>query len=1339
MGFKMKIVQLVILLICSISSYAIQTKTISYSVEQGLSQSTVNSILQDSYGQMWFGTRNGLNVFNGYEFETFTHKPFDTTSIINNEITTIIQLDSANILIGTRNGICRLNILTKKSHSFDYKSLGYNEFVINTILKDRQGRIWAGARKGLFLYNEAIDNFTAYENINAPTGAINTIAEDSKENIWLGTNNGIFKFNTANKWEIVKDYLYNPEAIQENRITSICFDRYDNLWVGTRESGVYNINRDINFKIKHYTSGTISNRNIVSNEIRSIIEDRKGRIWIGTKKGINIYDPFTNSIELITSRNGVINSISQKSIYSLYEGFEGEIWAGTWSGGVNLLQIDYKGFLPITQYYNNGRQRSIGAVSSITQVDNLLWMATENNGIIAMDRNWKTIKHINTKNSNNKLKSNHIKKIYKNHNGNILIGFYDKGLQLFSQKTGKYKNLLDSVSVYDIREYPNNVYWIALRRKIVRLDLNRNSQEAIVFKGMQESTNSQAGSTLLFDKNDLLWVGSRFGIGIYESESRKQLQHFNFFDFPNGNYSMNIYSMAMDKNNLIWIGTSQGLYYLNGANDTAIKTISEVLSQYTIYGIIAQDDILWLSTNNGLIKYTPNSKTLKKHSIIDGLQSNEFIRNSTFNWGGNYLIFGGIKGFNAFKSDLEIKIPSPPDVLISSIDFYNKLGEIDFIPYPKPLKNKTIILPSNQPKITFNFSGIRYVKPNDISYSYKLLGLFDEWRDNDAMRSVAFTNLNPGKYTFIVRAEDFNNQLIGNISSCTFEIQHPFLLTYWAFTLYFIITVFGIFIIRRSHIQKREIKFELKNKKLEHEKLNELNELKTQFFMNVSHEFRTPLTVIHGPIERMIESNKFTLEKEEANAMLRNTKRLIVLLDQILELRKVEKGKSKMNLEYIELKPFVFEIIQLFRTIAYEKNIRIEYISPNNLFIWADPDKLEKVMSNLISNAMKFTPEKGNILIEIQENENPANEEGQVEISVIDNGEGMSPDETENIFNRFETFDKKNNNPKGIGIGLSLAKELVSLHHGDIRVESEKGNGAVFTVILPKSKDVYKNDENIQYIDNTDIEVSVKPNLENGVNTKKPTILVIDDNKDIRQYLIGILSDYTVHDAESVEEAEPWLEGTIPDLIISDLILPGKDGFDFCKQIKGQHHTSHVPFILITAKGNDQNRIHGLKLGADAFIPKPFSAKFLMVWVEKLIASRIKLFNIYKTQITYNGPVGTKPKVSLKDSFLETAKSIIMKNITNADLSVDMLSKEMNMSRSNLHLKFKVIINHTPIDFIRIIRLNHAAQQLLNGDNNIVQVAYNSGFNSPSYFTKCFKQHFKKTPSEFIDESNREN
>ncbi len=1311
----------------------IQTKTVHYSVEHGLSQSTVNTILQDDFGQMWFGTRNGLNLFNGYEFEQFLHSPLDSTTIINNEITSLFQIDSLNLLVGTRNGLCRLNIRSKKSYSYKYKDLGYNEFVVNQIYKDSKERLWVAAREGIYVYDNEKDNFIRYDKINAPPGSANAIVENSKQELWLGTSNGLFRLNDDERWEIITEYLYNPDGIHGNSITSICFDRYDHLWVGTRSNGIFLINQENQVRIKSFTTGTSSRLNLVSNEIRTVIEDRKGRIWIGTKEGVNIYDPFSEEIGLIDSKIGFINSISQNSVYSLYEDSQGGIWIGTWSGGVNLLLVDYQGFLPIIRFEDNANTGPIGAVSSITELDESLWIGTENNGIIIMDKNWKTIQTISIANTNNQLRSNHIKKVYRDHNSNIWIGFYDRGIQIYSPTSNKLSPQLDDIYVYDITEYPRDVFWIASIRQLIKLDLRTNETTTFPYQGDQESTNQQAGAVLLIDKNETLWAGSRFGVEAYNISDEKQIYNFNLSDFPEGNSGMNIFSLAEDSSGTLWIGTNQGLYYLNHDNETKIHSGIDPLKQYIIYGIISERDELWLSTNNGIIQFHPETASINKYTMIDGLQSNEFLRNSVFNWKDHFMLFGGINGFNVYTPGISPKEKRSPKTLITEIEFNDKSGKPTKIFYPSNANADLITLPPRQHRISFRYAGIDYKQSTNFNYYYKLEGLSDHWTDNDQQRSVAFTNLRPGNYSFKVRAQNAGNNSAGAESVVRFRIRHPYYFTFIAFIVYSILISLTLAAIWRFTRQKNRIQNELKIEKIEHEKLEQLNELKTKFFMNVSHEFRTPLTVIHGPVARMLETKDYSLSSEEVSTMHRNTQRLIGLLDELLELRKVEKGKSKMKLEYLDLVTVTKDVIQLFQTIAYEKDITIEFLPVSSLLLWADKDKLEKILSNLLSNAIKFTSEQGKILIEVSENQNPMNEEINAEISVIDNGIGMSREEVESIFDRFETLNEHQRNPKGIGIGLSLTKELITLHHGDIKVDSEKRKGSAFTVILPTNREIYSGDDNIEFIEKVMDEQNNAP--QEDLNKKeKEEILIVDDNRDIRSYVSGILKDYHLFEAESVEEAESILESNMPDIIISDIILPGKDGYEFCRQIKSDQHTSHIPVILMTAKGNEDNRVHGLELGADAFIPKPFTERILKVWVEKLIDSRRKMFDYYMNQIMFDGKKKKDQKPSMKDSFLETARKIIEKDITNPQLSVEMLSKEMNMSRSNLHLKFKAIINQTPSDFIRIIRLNHSAELLSDGEHNIVEAAYGSGFNSPSYFTKCFKQYFKRTPTEFIEQ-----
>lgn len=1336
MNISTKILLTLLILLGSAKTEAIKTKTINYSVEHGLSQSTVISIAQDDLGQMWFGTRNGLNLFNGYYFETFLNDPDDSTTIINNEITKVFKLDSINLLVGTRNGICKLNILTKQCFRYDYTQPGYSEFVVNDIYKDKQGRIWVAARKGIFKYDKESDNFLAYKKVNSNTGSVNSIAANDENGLWLGTSNGIFRL-IDNEWQVVTDYLHNPDGVKSKRITSICFDRYSNLWVGTRNNGVAHISLKSDIRIKYLTviPNEITNAKLASNEIRSIIEDKKGRIWIGTKEGVNIFDPFTNEVDLIQSSTSIINSISQNSVYSVFEDINKGIWIGTWSGGVNLLEIDYKGFVPISRFSIGDESGLFRAVSSITKINDTYWIGTENNGIVAMDNNWNTVKLINTKNTNNKLRSNHIKKLLKDQDNNLWIGFYDRGLQMYSPKTGKITDYIDHMNIYDIAEYPNKTFWISSRRELVRY--NSETKQATIFSytGEQESTNQQAGATFCTTEDKTIWTGSRFGLDIYNLQTNKFIRHYDLTDLPNGNYSMQIFSLAEDNKKNIWIGTSKGLYYCDTKEDTTLRVADSRLKKYIVYGIIPNGDDIWLSTDKGILSYNTASKNINSFTQMDGLQNNEFIRKSYYKTPDNTFIFGGINGFTAFDPQLINKADTKPLLLISQMEYTDNKGRPQTTYYPNKVSSQIVLSP-NQPNITFKYAGIDYLHSNNLRYAFKLDGLLNKWISNESQQSISFTKLKPGSYTFRLRFLDENNQLKSQESVVHFKIQRPFHATFVAYIIYLILISLIIYSVAKFMVQKRTMQNELRLEKLEHDKLAQLNELKTKFFMNVSHEFRTPLTVIHGPIQRMIEKKNYSLEPLEAKTMLRNTERLINLLDQLLELRKVEKGKVKMKLQYLDLSIFAKDLLQLFRTIAYEKNITLEIEARSSVNLWFDSDKMQKIISNLISNAIKFTPENGRITIEVSENQNPSTEEINAEFSIIDNGIGMTEDQLKNIFNRFESTEASSN-PKGIGIGLALAYELVLQHHGNITVDSEPGKGSAFTISIPKNKNVYTETDQVEfveYIEQKDSAQKKEDVVELKKKSDKQNILVIDDNRDIRQYVAGMLSEHNIIEAESVEEAENYLTGNMPDLIISDVILPGKSGYEFCKQIKSDQFTSHIPVILMTAKGSDDNRVQGLELGADAFIPKPFNERIMKVWVDKLLLAQKKMFDYYMSHVIQDSSAANGSQPKIKDSFLEKARKIIEKDIANPELSVEMLSKQMNMSRSNLHLKFKSIINQTPSDFIRIIRLNFAAQILLNNDSNIVEAAYSSGFNSPSYFAKCFKQHFKKTPTEFVEQ-----
>jgi signal transduction histidine kinase/CheY-like chemotaxis protein len=837
---------------------------------------------------------------------------------------------------------------------------------------------------------------------------------------------------------------------------------------------------------------------------------------------------------------------------------------------------------------------------------------------------------------------------------------------------------------------------------------------------------------------------------------KKEEKFYRYKHEPNNPNSLSnnlVSTIYQDKNRVLWIGTEGG-----GINKLHYQEI-DGLSNNIVYGILEDNHHnLWISTRNGLSKFNPVDvddkgtafpSAFKNYYVHDGFQDNEFRTNSYFKNRKGEMFFGGINGFNAFYPDSLKENLTIPDVAITGFKVFNENYKLD----TSITEINQIVLSYNENFFYLDFAVLDYIAPENNNYAYKLDGLDNDWNYVDNRNFAHYTNLAPGNYAFHVKASNSDGVWNEEGTSIRIIITPPWWKTWWAYSLYGVALLFTLYGLRRYEMNRISYKNQGKLDKAVLKEKEETEKIKSRFFANISHEFRTPLTLIFGPANDVLEKTKEPDTKQSVGTIKRNANRLYGLVNQLLDLSKLEAGKMALETSEQNIIPLLKGLFQSFTSLAERKKITLKFNAiEENLIVYIDKDKVEKIVNNLLSNAFKFTPEGGKIVVSVNTtnaNTSPLNKAGtqggSVEISISDTGRGIPKERIDNIFDRFYQVDGSHTREsEGTGIGLALTKELVELHKGKIQVESEEGEGSTFTIMLPLGKDHLKPEEIVDKEIQEETEVNKeeteqipetekskeKADIDLLLETGKPLLLIVEDNSDVRNYIISHLEeDYLVEEAVNGEDGFTKSIEQIPDLIVSDVMMPKMDGFQFCAKIKTDERTSHIPIILLTAKASGESKIEGLETGADDYIMKPFDAKELKVRIKNLIDQRKKLREHFLEEGIFN--LDNNNITSVDKKFLEKAVKIINEHLSDSLFGVESFASELAIGRTSLHKKVVALVGEPPGELIKRIRLSKAGILLKNKTGNISEIALEVGFNNPAYFSECFKKQFGVTPSQY--------
>ncbi len=1340
--------------------------------QQGLSNSTIEAIYQDNRGFIWFGTRDGLNRYDGYEITVFKNKPADTTTLSDNYIRCITEDAGHNLWVGTSNGLNKFNPYKNEfiqykhnpksangisnnninsiyrdkqgilwigtadgclnrfnasnntfNHFYYQKPVGTDNYQINYLFEDSRNNFWVGTEKGLKLFNRTTNTFTPInkvfnqlnDEINYP---VNTIQEDKAGKLWLGIeNSGLMVLNPNSK--TVTRYIHqqqNAGSLSNDQVKCLLADGKGNIWAGSINGGL-NLFNPVNGSFRHYQNEPENVSSLSQRTVSALFVDNQNNLWVGTHRGgVNLYSPRASKFRLFQNESDK-NSLSYNDVRAFYEDAQQNIWIGTDGGGLNVYNPLKNSF---THYrYDPSNNNSLGSdavLNILKDAQQKVWISTWGAGLNCLDeRTGKFKRYTNNPADPSSISSNYVQQSFKDSEGNFWVATYYGGLNLFNPQTGKFSRFIDA---------PGG-------------------------KTKLQGNNIVAISE---DRHKNLWIGTDDGgLNCYNLITKTITHYFN-----NQEKLPDLRIIFTDHNGNVWLGQA-GLYLFKPKeNKFVLFTKKAGLDAEYIKGIEEDSkDNLWISGSNGLTKLNPSTLQTVKYNTADGLQGQEFEANSALRARNGTMYFGGINGFNQFNPlTIEANQFVPP-VYITGFQIFNKIMQPDGV--GSPLTNdisltKRIDLSYKQSTIALYFSALNYTSPENNKYAYKLEGLDDNWYYTGTERKAAYTNLGPGTYTFRVKAANNDgvwNQ-VGNTLIIT--IKPPMWATWW-----FRLLMGGFIFFTAYQLLRFKKKQDLH--KIEENKREEMHQLKLQFFTNISHEFRTPLSLILGPLENLLKDSN-AISRHYYEIMYRNANRLLHLINELMDFRKVETGALTLKTAPGNINSFVQELAEEFEELAAQKNIALQVIaSPQLANAWFDRQVVEKILLNLINNSLKYTPANGSVKIELLDSlQNFKSEFGNelvlknsfrasryVYIRISDNGIGISKESIEHLFERYYRITESH---LGSGIGLAFVKSLTVMHKGDIYVYSERHEGTDIIIALPINKADYCPDERwteTMQEGGTRLEsihmaladfpptVSHYPAIANNTNGSNYHILIVDDNDEIRAFIRNCLEEqYQVSEAIDGNAGLGMAKEEMPDLIISDVMMPGMNGIDFCKLIKEDIETSHIPFIMLTAKTTLNAEIEGIDSGADLYLSKPLSINLLLLSIRNIFEQRRKLKERYQN----SHYVAAHELVhSTKDrEFMDKLLHIINAQISNPDLDIDKVCISIGMSRTKFYHKLKELSGQTPNEFIRSIRLKKAIEILTHEDVLLTEVIYRVGIQTQSYFTKAFKKEFGKTPSQYIQD-----
>ena len=1334
------------------------------STEQGLSQGLINDMLQDKEGFIWIATKGGLNRYDGYTFKIFTTDPQDTTSISSNSVSNLLEDGKGRLWVGTLDA--GVNVYDKKSGRFrrivhhDNSSALSGNRIISAMLELPDGRILVcpqGAPMNIISLSENINSEPAVSQISAPGNReILGVGRDDKGYIWVGCMDGsIFIFTPSSRsFEMLTDGQTFTSLIEKV-----------GMRMSARASQVVFLKPDPSLGIDFQDSnGQIRPGVIRNGPGEDLLLYNRFPLKVGAtgslfydfgsiKKGSGI-----NEVKAYYLKSYETNQI----IKCLLLDRSGVLWVGMLGQGLYKYRVGSNRFNPILPklsvqrivplgketIYVNGWQSVQAVTSAGVDCANPLLSVLGNSSATA---------------------------VLQAENGDYWA--YD----LVQKKVSRYAPNLKHISTYNepvnpmpveqlqpmIEDSKHRIWVCGTNGTLARVDAASGKLSSFVIDVEQGRGTSVLTQTNAFyeDGNGVFWLGTEHGFArlVFKNEDEApEVKWFRNIPGNNNSLSYNYVSWFMDDPadpDYLWVSTKGG--GLNRMQKSTGKfihyTTRQGLPNDVVYGTLTDNEgNIWGSTNRGLFCLLFKSRkdhkpVVRIFSTADGLQADEFNTNAFCKLANGNLAFGGVNGINIFDPKKVLGASFTPSVFITGIQIGNKMlvpGDNSGVLKQTIEQTNSIILNHLQDVVTLEFSSLDFTAPQQNKYRYQMMGIDDEWVESGTRRTATYLHLPAGKFVFKVQGSNSQGIWSDHIAELKIKVLPPWWNSWWSYVLYAMLIALAIRAYLNFRVNKAKLESQLNYEQLAAKRAKELDTIKTQLYTNITHEFRTPLTVILGMAQQVIDKPEEQLESR-MNMIVRNGRSLLNLVNEMLDLSKLETGKMQLRLSHGNVIHFLRYVVESFHSLAESQQKQLHFLTDlDSLYVEYDQEKLKQIVSNLLSNAIKFTPQKGNVYISVMENSQ--SEMSRLTIKVKDTGIGIPEDQLQYVFDRFYQLDNSHTRKmEGTGIGLALTKELVKLMEGDIVVKSPPSGahkGSEFAVMLPLKKvgaadeilhkDLRSESASPAVMDSQS-NVSV-PTAEKN-KTTAPLILLVEDNADVVAYTASCLPEYRLAVGKDGREGFEIATDLIPDLIITDIMMPFVDGFEMVNKLRHNETTSHIPVIMLTAKADITSKIEGLEQGADAYLEKPFNKDELLVRVRKLLEMRKNLQQYYLSTAgildqTHAEQATIPDKVGgylMEDRFVKRVRETIEQNLSDADFTVEKLSKLIFMSHSQLHRKLDALTGCSPNKFIRIIRLERAKVLLQHSANSIASVAMDCGYDDPGYFARVFKQELNVTPQQW--------
>lgn len=1293
------------------------------STPEGLSQYTVMSVAQDNEGCMWFATLDGLNRYDGYSFKVFRNQPDNPNTIADNTIRKVAIDSKGGVWAATKRGLSHYDNETQQFTNIPTSS------AVSDFVEIDSGVMMVGTEEELLFYDTNKGCFVE----DALSDAVSTMQITSLSRrgdvVWLGTlDDGLFTY------DIARGELMRSALLQSRRsVQQVLFDGQERMWVATEGDGLYCLDVEQKRVLHHFRHGS----GISSNFVRALALDTEGALWIGTYGGLDILD--NGKVTSLRSNPFGEGTLSQNSIRSIFCDNQGGMWLGTYFGGLNYYHPMANHFEHIHRTAD-GRSLNSNFISCIVEdSDGTLWIGTNSGGVNHYNPRTKQVRHYLTDlNPKEGVESNDIKAIYvDDRRGEVYVGAHAGGLKILDRRTGRVRFHSSDPAVQDVYAIlpkGGNTLWIGTLRGLMEFDIRTRT-----FRREPLPDNDQNIRTLFRDSADNLWVGGEDGLRTYLIDGADLREVTNAaveasprIEFVNG--------ICENSQRMVWLATNNGLYCYNPiVNTIRHLTTANGLPSNTINGVEEDSNgRLWISTGHGLSLFNPYTGTFRNYTTDDSLPSNDFNTSSHCYASNRVMYFGGLHGITAFSPESLHDNPFTPAPILTGLFLFDK----EVVPAAEgSLLTRSIAhterldLPYDHNSFVIQFSVPNYLSGQHNTFEWKLEGYDKEWNSSSSVRSASYANLPNGSYTFKVRAANNNGKWGREMATVEVCVHPAWWQTVWA-KLGLLFVVAGIaLLLFKFVLERKTIESRLRLEQQESAHKEELHQMKMRFFINISHEFRTPLTLIINPLSEMIGRAGDGWMRKQLKYVERNAKRLLHLINQLMDYRRADLGVFKLRIGQVDVHRIVSENFSYYESLAHTKKIKYTLHSEvEGERLLVDEHYLELIINNLLSNAFKYTS-SGAVSVEV------AKVEEELVLKVSDTGIGIAAEHQSRIFERFY---QASSDHIGSGVGLSLVQRLVELHHGRIELESIQGEGSTFVVVLPQNPDIYAPEEmegaaateprprtsNTQEMYMLDGEAPNEENNEQDVAGRHGTILIAEDEDDIRDYLRdGLGRKFTTLLAKDGKQALTLLAENKVDLVVTDMMMPVMDGLKLCAQIKQNVQTSHIPVIMISAKSDLGDQMNALGAGADDYLVKPFAMPVLEAKVRNVLRTHYRLHDkvsgslaIVPEQMCFN---------ALDEQILTKAVEVVRQNIDNSKFSTDEFAKAMHMSRSNLHLKLKSLTGESALDFIHKVRFEEACRLLKDGRWSVSEISDKVGFSTPSYFATSFKKYMGCLPTEY--------